>query len=77
MDTCHLKEHSTLFKIDSFYNSSGVKRLGFTILETIQLISDSGGSTFSLALYKALNQIKPLISILLENVEKNVYNVLI
>ncbi len=36
-------------KIGSFYNSPRVKQLSFTVFESIQLISGSGGSTFSLA----------------------------
>ncbi len=36
-------------KIGSFYNSPRVKQLSFTVFETIQPISGSGGSTFSLA----------------------------
>ncbi len=39
-----LKEHSTFFG-----NSPGVKQLSITVFESIQLISGSGGSTFSLA----------------------------
>ncbi len=44
-----LKEHSTILKIGSFSNSARVKQLCFTIFESIQLISGSGGSTFSVA----------------------------
>ncbi len=45
-----LKEHSTFFlEICSFYNSPRVKQLSFTDFESIQLISGSGRSTFSLA----------------------------
>ncbi len=45
-----LKEHSTfLGEIGSFYNSPRVKQLSFTVFESIQPISWSGGSTFSLA----------------------------
>ncbi len=43
------KEHSTFLEIGSFYNSPRVKQLSFTVFESIQLISGSGGSTFSLA----------------------------
>ncbi len=44
-----LKEHSTFLEIGSFYNSPRVKQLSFTVFESIQSISGSGGSTFSLA----------------------------
>ncbi len=44
-----LKEHSTFLKIGSFYISSRVKQLSFTLFESIQPISGSGGSNFSLA----------------------------
>ncbi len=44
-----LKEHSTYLEIGSFYNSPRVKQLSFTVFESIQPISGSGGSTFSLA----------------------------
>ncbi len=44
-----LKEHSTFFEIGSFYNSPTVKQLSFTIFESIQQISGSGGNTLSLA----------------------------
>ncbi len=44
-----LKEHSTFLEIGSFYNSPRVKQLSFTIFESIQPFSGSGGSTFSLA----------------------------
>ncbi len=44
------KGHSTFFlEIGSFYNSPRVKQLSFTVFESIQPISRSGGSTFSLA----------------------------
>ncbi len=36
-------------EIGSFYNSPRVKKLSFTVFESIQPISGSGGSTFSLA----------------------------
>ncbi len=36
-------------EIGSFYNSPRVKQLSFTVFESIQPISGSGGSTFSLA----------------------------
>ncbi len=36
-------------EIGSFYTSPRVKKLSFTIFESIQPISGSGGSTFSLA----------------------------
>ncbi len=44
-----LKEHSTFLEIGSFYNSPRVKQSSFTVFESIQPISWSGGSTFSLA----------------------------
>ncbi len=44
-----LKEHSTIFENSSFSNSPRVKQLSFTVFESIQLISGSGGSTFSVA----------------------------
>ncbi len=44
-----LKEHSTFLEIGSFYNSPRVKQLSFTVFESIQPISGSGGSTFSVA----------------------------
>ncbi len=44
-----LKEHSTFFGNIPFYNSPRVKQLSFTVFESIQPISRSGGSTFSLA----------------------------
>ncbi len=44
-----LKEHSVFLKIGSFYISSRVKQLSFTLFESIQPISGSGGSNFSLA----------------------------
>ncbi len=43
-----LKEHSIVLEIDLFYNSPRVKQLSFTVFESIQPISGSGGSTFSL-----------------------------
>ncbi len=43
-----LKEDSTFLEIGSFYNSPRVKQLSFTVFESIQPISGSGGSTFSL-----------------------------
>ncbi len=46
-----LKEHSTFLKIGSFSNSPRVKQLSFTVFESIQSIqpiSGSGGSTFSI-----------------------------
>ncbi len=44
-----LKEHSTFFlEIGSFSKSPRVKKLSFTVFESIQPISGSGGSTFSL-----------------------------
>ncbi len=48
---CHtLKEHSSFFlETGSFYNSPRVKQLSFTVFESLQPISGSGGSTFSLA----------------------------
>ncbi len=39
--TLHLK------KIGSFYNSPRIKQLSFAISESIQPISESGGSTFN------------------------------
>ncbi len=36
-------------EIGSFYISPRVKKLSFTVFESIQPISGSGGSTFSLA----------------------------
>ncbi len=47
--TFSLKEHSTFLEIGSFYISPRVKQLSFTVFESIQSISGSGGSTFSLA----------------------------
>ncbi len=44
-----LKEHYTFFWKGSFYNSPRVKQMSFTVFESIQSISGSGGSTFSLA----------------------------
>ncbi len=43
----YLQEH--LQEIGSFSKSPRVKKLSFTIFESIQPISGSGGSTFSLA----------------------------
>ncbi len=48
LDGLSLKEHSTFFGIGSFYTSPRVKKLRFTVFESIQPISGSGGSTFSL-----------------------------
>ncbi len=36
-------------EMGSFYNSPKIKQLSFTVFESIQPISGSGGSTFSLA----------------------------
>ncbi len=36
-------------EIGSFYTSPRVKKLSFTVFESIQPISGSGGSTFSVA----------------------------
>ncbi len=44
-----LKEHSIFLEIGSFSKSPRVKQLSFTVFESIQPISGSGGSTFSLA----------------------------
>ncbi len=52
-----LLKHSTFLEIGSFYNSPRVKQLSFTIFESIQPISGSGGSTFS---NRSLNLIRPL-----------------
>ncbi len=41
----------------SFYNSPRVKQLSFTVFESLQPISGSGGSTFSLAYHRSLNRI--------------------
>ncbi len=49
ISTKTLKEHSTFLEIGSFYTSPRVKQLSFTVFESIQPISGSGGSTFSLA----------------------------
>ncbi len=38
-----LKEHSTFLEIGSFSNSPSVKKLSFTVFESIQPISGSGG----------------------------------
>ncbi len=56
-----LKEHSTFLEIGSFHSPS-VKQLSFTVFKSIQLISGSGGSTFSLAQHRSLNRIRPLAS---------------
>uniref|UniRef100_A0A673KU96 Ubiquitin-like modifier-activating enzyme 6 n=1 Tax=Sinocyclocheilus rhinocerous TaxID=307959 RepID=A0A673KU96_9TELE len=45
-----VKEHTTIFESSSFSNSPGVKQLSFTVFESIQPISGSGGSTFSCSL---------------------------
>ncbi len=58
-----LKEHSTFFlKIGSFSNSPRAKQLSFTVFESIQPISGSGGSTFSVAYHRSLNLIRQLAS---------------
>ena len=50
MHVTSLKEHSTFLKIGSFSNSPRVEELSFTIFESIQSISWSGGTTFSWSL---------------------------
>ncbi len=46
----YLKEYSTFTKkFGYFYNSPRVKQLSFTVYESIQLISGTGFSAFSLA----------------------------
>ncbi len=42
-------EHATIFEIGSLSNSPRVKQLSSTVFESIQPISGTGGSTFSLA----------------------------
>ncbi len=44
-----LKDTRLFLKIGSFSNLPRVKELSFTVFESIQPISGSGGSTFSLA----------------------------
>ncbi len=44
-----LKDHPTFLEIGSFYIFPRDKQLSFAVFESIQLISRSGGSTFSLA----------------------------
>ncbi len=44
-----LKGTPLFLEIGSFYTSPRVKKLSFTVFESIQPISGSGGSTFSLA----------------------------
>ncbi len=45
----HLKEHSSFFENRLIFQLPRVKQLSFTIFESIQPISGSGGSTFSIA----------------------------
>ncbi len=44
-----LKRNTTFFKIGSFSHSTRIKQLSFTIFESIQPISGSGGSPFNVA----------------------------
>lgn len=44
----HLKEHTTFWKIGSFYKAPRVEFLNFTIFTSIQSISRTGRSTFLL-----------------------------
>ncbi len=48
-DLINFKGTLYFLEIGSFYNSPRVKQLSFTVFESIQPISGSGGSTFSLA----------------------------
>jgi len=49
-DTLSLKGYSFfVLEIGSFYNSPRVKLLSFIVIESIQPISGSGGTTFSIA----------------------------
>ncbi len=57
-----LKEHSTFLGNRLIFQSPRIKKFSFTVFESIQPISGSGGSTFSLAQHRSLNLIRPLAS---------------